>query len=66
MYKGKTIIITGASSGIGKDIAISFLEKGANIVINARNKSRLEELSRNFSKYISRIKIVAGDIITTC
>lgn len=62
MYKDKTIIITGASSGIGKDIAISFLEKGANIVINAINKNRLEELSRNFSKYNSRIKIVAGDI----
>ena len=62
MYKDKTIIITGASSGMGKDIAISFLEKGANIVINARNKNRLEELAKNFSKYHSRIKIVAGDI----
>jgi len=62
MYKDKTIIITGASSGMGKDIAISFLEKGANIVINARNKNRLEELAQNFSKYNSRIQIIAGDI----
>ena len=35
MYTNKTIIITGASSGIGKAIATEFLEKGANIIINA-------------------------------
>lgn len=62
MYKDKTIIITGASSGMGKDIAISFLEKGANIVVNARNKKGLDNLANTHSKYKSRIQIVSGDI----
>ena len=62
MYKDKTIIITGASSGMGKHIATSFLERGANIVINARNKERLEELANSFPEHKSRIQIVAGDI----
>lgn len=47
MYKDKTIIITGASSGIGKHIAISFLNQNENIVINSRNKKRLEEIVNN-------------------
>lgn len=62
MYKDKTIIITGASSGMGKHIAISFLNKNANIVINSRNKERLEEIVYNHPEHKSRIKIVAGDI----
>ena len=37
MLKGKSAIITGASRGIGKAIAIKFAKEGANIVINYRN-----------------------------
>ena len=33
-YDGKTVIITGASGGIGKETACLFAEKGANIVVN--------------------------------
>ena len=32
-FGGKTVIITGASTGIGKGIATAFSERGANIVI---------------------------------
>ena len=62
MYTDKTIIITGASSGMGKEIAISFLKKGANVIINARNQSRLEALARSYPDFESQIKIVTGDI----
>lgn len=31
----KTVLITGASSGIGLDVARGFLEKGSNVVLNA-------------------------------
>ena len=52
MLKGKSAIITGASRGIGKAIAIKFAKEGANIVINYRNneeealkvKEELEQL----------------------
>jgi len=41
--EGKTILVTGASSGIGKSIAIECSKMGAIIVLNARNEERLRE-----------------------
>lgn len=40
---GKTILITGASSGIGKTTAIECSKLGAKVVITARNENRLQE-----------------------
>ena len=42
--KKQTIIITGPSSGIGKEIARYFLEKGDNIVINSATDDKLTGL----------------------
>ena len=39
----KTIIITGASSGIGKTTAIECSKMGANLIISGRNRDRLEQ-----------------------
>ncbi len=41
--EGKTILITGASSGIGRETAIQCSKLGATVVITARNKERLQE-----------------------
>lgn len=41
--KDKTILITGASSGIGRSTAIECSKMGANVIITARNESRLKE-----------------------
>jgi NAD(P)-dependent dehydrogenase (short-subunit alcohol dehydrogenase family) len=40
---GKTILVTGASSGIGRGIAIACAEQGACVVLTGRNGSRLKE-----------------------
>ncbi len=40
---GKTILVTGASSGIGQAIAVSVSKMGATVVINGRNISKLEK-----------------------
>jgi uncharacterized protein len=44
-FKGKIVLITGASSGIGKQAAIDFADNGAKtIVLVSRSKTKLEEL----------------------
>lgn len=54
--KSKRILITGASSGIGKQVAISISKMGAKVIISARNEIRLKEtfqqLSGNGHQYI--------------
>lgn len=42
----KTVVIAGASSGIGLALAMSFLEQGFNVVANSRSNSRLEAARR--------------------
>lgn len=46
---GKTILVTGASSGIGKAIAIECSKMGATVVISGRNEQRLEETYKQLS-----------------
>ena len=41
--EGKTILVTGASSGIGRGIAIACSQMGAKVIISGRNEVRLEE-----------------------
>ena len=41
--EGKTILVTGASSGIGRAAAIECSKMGATVIITARNQNRLNE-----------------------
>ncbi len=41
--EGKTVLVTGASSGIGRGIAVECSRMGAKVVINGRNKERLQK-----------------------
>lgn len=41
--QGKTILVTGASSGIGKETAIQCSKMGASVILSARNEERLKE-----------------------
>ena len=45
-FKSKTIWITGASSGIGKAMALSFSNQGANLILSARNEEKLNEVKQ--------------------
>jgi len=44
--EGKTVLITGASSGIGREISIQCSNIGARVIITGRNVSRLEDTKR--------------------
>lgn len=41
--EGKTILVTGASSGIGRSIAVTCSKMGAKMVLNGRNEQKLQE-----------------------
>jgi len=54
----KTIMITGATSGFGKAIALRFASHGYNIIITGRRKERLDELKKELLSN-SQIKVLA-------
>ncbi|GIN19916.1 MAG TPA: SDR family oxidoreductase [Bacillus bacterium] len=51
--KGKTVVITGASGGLGEQIAHRCAASGANLVLLARNQKKLEQLAENVSEKYS-------------
>jgi len=50
-FKNKVVLITGASSGIGKETAIEFAKLGANIVLVARRKDKLEQVANELKEF---------------
>lgn len=45
LLQHRTILITGASSGIGRELAILLARKGANLVLTGRDPERLSEVA---------------------
>lgn len=58
----KSIVVTGASSGMGKAIVERFAKEGANIVAVARRKERLEELVTTLKDCGGRVIPFVGDV----
>lgn len=59
--KNKTVIITGASSGIGKEISKYFIAQGSNVVMNSSNEENLKQTYDEFGAPSNAIYL-AGDI----
>lgn len=49
--QGKNVLITGASSGIGKETAIYLASQRVNVVLVARNEAKLQEVATQIGKY---------------
>ncbi len=54
MHKTKIYLITGASDGLGKEIALLLAEQEANLILLSRNKTELEEVSKEAMKLGSK------------
>jgi NAD(P)-dependent dehydrogenase (short-subunit alcohol dehydrogenase family) len=55
VFNGRTIVVSGASSGIGRAVAIQLGQQGAGLVLIARNRERLEETARLADAPVCRI-----------
>ena len=63
LLKGKTIIITGGGTGLGKSMAVRFAELGANLVLTSRRQDVLDETSGEIKQATgAKILTVAADI----
>lgn len=59
----KTVLITGASSGIGLEFATLFAKDGCHLVLNARNESRLQEIANELTtKYGVKVTVAVKDL----
>lgn len=61
-FKNKVVLITGASSGIGRDTAIEFAKKGANIVLVSRTKEKLEQVAGELKQFDVTVLICQCDV----
>jgi short-subunit dehydrogenase len=59
---GKSVAITGASSGIGRALAIALAQEQARLVLNARRTEKLADLAGELRALDCPVELVAGDI----
>ena len=57
-FKGKTVLVTAGTKGIGLELTKTFLETGANVTTFSRNNINLNYLSRKYKKFITQRKLL--------
>jgi short-subunit dehydrogenase len=60
--KGRRAIVTGASSGIGRAVALELAHNGVDVVVVARREDRLRELVAQIAPFGRKVEMVVGDI----
>ena len=58
----KTIVITGSTRGIGKGLALHFLKRNHQVIINGRNQTQVNLVVEEFKKKGFAVIGVAGDV----
>jgi uncharacterized protein len=62
VFRGKWALVTGASAGIGAALAQELASHGANLVLTARRRGRLESLASNLASSGAETRIVEADL----
>ena len=63
--KGQVAVVTGASSGLGKQISYAFAKQGADVAILARRVEKLEELKIELEKFGVKVLPIKCDVTST-
>jgi|TARA_B110000263_G_scaffold103769_1_gene90657 NAD(P)-dependent dehydrogenase (short-subunit alcohol dehydrogenase family) len=62
LLKGKSIIITGGGTGLGKSMATRFAELGANLVITSRRQEVIDSTAEELRKYGTKVLAITCDV----
>ncbi len=62
MLEGKTAVITGASQGLGKALALAFAREGASLVINSRREESIRPVAEEAEKLGAEVLAVPADV----
>jgi short-subunit dehydrogenase len=63
-HRDRVVIVTGASSGIGRQVALDFAKQGARVVVAARRADRLAEVAAECRAAGGTVEPVPGDVAT--
>src|SRR5260370_13895726 len=62
MSAGPTVIVTGASSGIGRALARAWAKKGARVILSARGEAALKEVALDIESHGGSAVLAPGDV----
>lgn len=62
LLQGKVVIVTGASRGIGREIALTLAKNGASLAITGNKENLLKEVAEEIEKLNQKCLIYAGDV----
>ncbi len=62
MIEGKVVMVTGASQGLGKALALAFAKEGANLVLNSRSEDSIRPVAGEAEGLGAEVLAVAADV----
>src|SRR5512139_2059889 len=65
-FRGQVVIVTGASAGIGKALALRLANQGAKVAIAARRAERLESVAAECQKLGGQALVIPTDVADEC
>lgn len=64
-YDARTVLVTGASSGVGREVALALAERGDALVLVARRRPELEEVAARCRRLGAEVVVAPADVADT-